>query len=409
MSTAAASIRTNAAGVRRLLPNWAWGLLAIALAILYPFILSALMAEPDDLLDASIQTLGYIIMALGLNIVVGFAGLLDLGYVAFYAIGAFVIGWLGSQQFPDVNGGNGIHILTPAKSAFGSDLPGIHINYFLVIFIAAGFTAIWGVILGAPTLRLRGDYLAIVTLAFGEIVPRIFENSTSGILGIGSTDFSNGRQGITPIDKVNFPWTNETFHYPLELRPIYWVGLTMVLLVIFFNQRLRDSRLGRAWIAVREDEVAAAAMGVNLVRTKLWAYAIGAALGGFAGVFLGTYNNTVNVDQFEFGFSVFILCMVIIGGMGNIWGVMLGAVALSLINRYLLKELNGLPDKLGLDFDVTSINFGIFGFLLLVMMVLRPEGLLPSSRRKLELHADVDETDHIGAASDHQYYDEREA
>ena len=409
MSTAAASIRTNAAGVRRLLPNWAWGLLAIALAILYPFILSALMAEPDDLLDASIQTLGYIIMALGLNIVVGFAGLLDLGYVAFYAIGAFVIGWLGSQQFPDVNGGNGIHILTPAKSAFGSDLPGIHINYFLVIFIAAGFTAIWGVILGAPTLRLRGDYLAIVTLAFGEIVPRVFENSTSGILGIGSTDFSNGRQGITPIDKVNFPWTNQTFHYPLELRPIYWVGLTMVLLVIFFNRRLRDSRLGRAWIAVREDEVAAAAMGVNLVRTKLWAYAIGAALGGFAGAFLGTYNNTVNVDQFEFGFSVFILCMVIIGGMGNIWGVMLGAVALSLINRYLLKELNGLPDKLGLDFDVTSINFGIFGFLLLVMMVLRPEGLLPSSRRKLELHADVDETDHIGAASDHQYYDEREA
>jgi branched-chain amino acid transport system permease protein len=409
MTTAAASIRTNAAGVRRLLPNWAWGLLAIALAILYPFILSALMAEPDDLLDASIQTLGYIIMALGLNIVVGFAGLLDLGYVAFYAIGAFVIGWLGSQQFPDVNGGNGIHILTPAKSAFGSDLPGIHINFFLVIFIAAGFTAIWGVILGAPTLRLRGDYLAIVTLAFGEIVPRVFENSTSGILGIGSTDFSNGRQGITPIDKVNFPWTNETFHYPLELRPIYWVGLTMVLLVIFFNRRLRDSRLGRAWIAVREDEVAAAAMGVNLVRTKLWAYAIGAALGGFAGVFLGTYNNTVNVDQFEFGFSVFILCMVIIGGMGNIWGVMLGAVALSLINRYLLKEFNGIPDKLGLDFDVTAINFGIFGFLLLVMMVLRPEGLLPSSRRKLELHADVDESDHIGAQSDHQYYDEREA
>jgi branched-chain amino acid transport system permease protein len=409
MTAAVASLRTNVAGVRRLLPSWAWGLIAIVLAILYPFILSALMAEPDDLLDASIQTLGYLIMALGLNIVVGFAGLLDLGYVAFYAIGAFVIGWLGSQQFPDVAGGNGIHILTPAKSAFGSDVPGIHINFFIVIFIAAGFTAIWGVILGAPTLRLRGDYLAIVTLAFGEIVPRIFENSTSGIFGIGSTDFSNGRQGITPIDKVNFPWTNETFHYPLELRPIYWVGLAMVLLVIFFNRRLRDSRLGRAWIAVREDEVAAAAMGVNLVRTKLWAYAIGAALGGFAGVFLGTYNNTVNVDQFEFGFSVFILCMVIIGGMGNIWGVMLGAIALSLINRYLLKEFNGLPDKLGLDFDVTSINFGIFGFLLLVMMVLRPEGLLPSSRRKLEFHGEPDESDHIGSESDHQLYEVRQS
>jgi branched-chain amino acid transport system permease protein len=409
VSTAVATLRTNAGNVRRLLPGWAWGVIFIALAFLYPYILDQIMASPDDLLDASIQTLGFIIMALGLNIVVGFAGLLDLGYVAFYAIGAFVIGWLGSQQFPDVAGGKGIHILTPVKSAFGSDLPGIHINFFLVIFIAAGFTAIWGVILGAPTLRLRGDYLAIVTLAFGEIVPRVFENSTSGIFGIGHTDFSNGRQGITPIDKINLPWTDATFKYPLELKPVYYVGLLMVLLVIFFNIRLRDSRMGRAWIAVREDEVAAAAMGVNLVRTKLWAYALGAALGGFAGVFLGTYNNTVNVDQFEFGFSVFILSMVIVGGMGNIWGVILGAVALSMMNRYGLQQLNGLPDKLGLDFDVTAINFGIFGFFLLVMMVLRPEGLLPSSRRKLELHGEVDESDHIGAESDHELYEVRQA
>jgi branched-chain amino acid transport system permease protein len=386
MSTAVAGLRTNVANLRRLLPAWAWGLVFIALAVLYPYILDQLMTAPEDLLDASIQTLAYIIMALGLNIVVGFAGLLDLGYVAFFAIGAFVIGWLGSQQFPDVNGGKGIHILTPAKSAFGSDLPGIHINFFLVIFIAAAFTAVWGAILGAPTLRLRGDYLAIVTLAFGEIVPRVFENSTSGVFGIGSTDFSNGRQGITPIDKINFPWTDATFKYPLELKPVYYVGLAMLLLVIFFNRRLRDSRLGRAWVAVREDEVAAAAMGVNLVRTKLWAYAIGAALGGFSGVFLGTYNNTVNVDQFEFGFSVFILSMVIIGGMGNIGGVILGAIALSMMNRYGLKQLNGVPDTFGLDFDVTSINFGIFGFFLLAMMVLRPEGFIPSSRRRLELH-----------------------
>jgi branched-chain amino acid transport system permease protein len=408
MSTAAASLRTNVTGLRRLLPTWAWMIVFLALAILYPYILDQLLATPDDLLDASIQTLAYIIMALGLNIVVGFAGLLDLGYVAFFAIGAFVMGWLGSQQFPDVNGGKGIHILTPAKSAFGSDLPGIHINFFFIIFIAAVFTALWGVILGAPTLRLRGDYLAIVTLAFGEIVPRIFENATSGIFGIGNIDFSNGRQGITPIDKVNFPWTDEKFKYPLELKPIYFVGLAMVLLVIFFNRRLRDSRMGRAWIAVREDEVAAAAMGVNLVRTKLWAYALGAALGGFAGVFLATYNNTVNVDQFEFGFSVLILSMVIIGGMGNIWGVILGAIALSMFNRYGLKQLNGVPDKFGLDFDVTSINFGIFGFFLLAMMVLRPEGFIPSGRRKLELHGEVDETDHLGADSDHTLYDVRE-
>jgi branched-chain amino acid transport system permease protein len=409
MSTAVASVRTNATNLRRMLPDWVWALFFLALALLYPYILDAVVASPDDLLDASISTLGYVIMALGLNIVVGFAGLLDLGYVAFYAIGAFVIGWLGSQQFPDINGGNGIHILTPTKSAFGSDIPGIHINFFFVIFIAAAFTAIWGVILGAPTLRLRGDYLAIVTLAFGEIVPRIFENSTSGIFGIGHTDFSNGRQGITPIDKINFPWTDTPFKYPLELKPVYYVGLAMVLLVIFFNRRLRDSRMGRAWIAVREDEVAAAAMGVNLVRTKLWAYALGAALGGFSGVFLATYTNTVNVDQFEFGFSVFILSMVIIGGMGNIWGVILGAIALSMMNRYGLKQLNGVPEKFGLDFDVTSINFGIFGFFLLAMMVLRPEGFIPSGRRKLELHeAEIDESDHLGTESDHQLYDVRE-
>jgi branched-chain amino acid transport system permease protein len=408
MSTAVASARSNVTNLQRLVPNWAWMLIALAVALLYPYILDQLLAEPDDLLDASIQTLAYIIMALGLNIVVGFAGLLDLGYVAFFAIGAFVMGWLGSQQFPDVAGGKGIHILTPSQSAFGSDVPGIHVNFFLVIFIAALFTALWGVILGAPTLRLRGDYLAIVTLAFGEIVPRIFENATSGIFGIGSIDFSNGRQGITPIDKINLPWTDEKFKYPLELKPVYFVGLAMVVLVIFFNRRLRDSRMGRAWIAVREDEVAAAAMGVNLVRTKLWAYALGAALGGFAGVFLATYNNTVNVDQFEFGFSVLILSMVIIGGMGNIWGVILGAVALSMFNRYGLKQLNGVPDQFGLDFDVTSINYGIFGFFLLVMMVLRPEGFIPSGRRKLELHGEVDETDHLGAESDHTLYDVRE-
>jgi branched-chain amino acid transport system permease protein len=406
--TAAATWRSSTASLRRV-PNWAWAVVFVGLAILYPYILDQVLASPGDLLDASISTLGYVIMALGLNIVVGFAGLLDLGYVAFFAIGAFVMGWLGSQQFPDVNGGKGIHVLTPAKSAFGGDLPGIHVNFFLVIFIAAAFTAFWGAILGAPTLRLRGDYLAIVTLAFGEIVPRVFENATSGFFGIGSIDFSNGRQGITPIDKVNLPWSDTPFKYPLELKPIYYVGLAMLLFVIFFNRRLRDSRLGRAWIAVREDEVAAAAMGVNLVRTKLWAYAIGAALGGFAGVFLATYQNTVNVDQFEFGFSVFILAMVIIGGMGNIWGVILGAVALSLFNRYGLKELNGAPDAVGLNFDVTSINYGIFGFLLLVMMVLRPEGLLPSSRRRLELHeVEFDESpDHLGTETDAQLYEVR--
>ena len=371
-----------------MLPVKVWVGIAIVLALLYPFIIDQLLSTPDDLLDASIVTLAYIMMALGLNIVVGFAGLLDLGYVAFFAIGAFVMGWLGSQQFPDVNHGKGIHFLTPAKSPLGNLIPGIHVNFFLVILAAAAFTAVWGIILGAPTLRLRGDYLAIVTLAFGEIVPRVFENATSGFFGIGSVDFSNGRQGITPIDKVNLPWSDVPLKYPLELKPVFYVGLGMVLATVFLNIRLRDSRLGRAWIAVREDEVAAASMGVNLVRTKLAAYAIGASLGGFAGAFYGSYVNTVNVDQFEFGISVFILCMVVLGGLGNVSGVIVGAITLTMINRFLLPKLNGVPDSIGLNFDVTSINFGIFGFLLLVMMVLRPEGLIPSRRRRLELHAD---------------------
>ncbi len=180
----------------------------------------------------------------------------------------------------------------------------------------------------------------------------------------------------------------------IEIKPYYFIALAMVAVTLFVNFRLRDSRLGRAWIAVREDEVAAAAMGVDLVRVKLWAYAIGAALGGFAGVFLGFYRNTVNVDQFEFGFSVFVLCMVIIGGMGNIVGVVLGAVTLSLVDKFLLPELNGVPDAIGLDFDVTAVAFGVFGFFLLVMMILRPEGFLPNRRRRIELHDD----DHGGDA-----------
>jgi branched-chain amino acid transport system permease protein len=357
--------------VRNMLPRWAWMLIFLGLAIAYPYVVPDLLGggAGDDLLDASVNTLGYIIMALGLNIVVGFAGLLDLGYVAFYAIGAFVIGWLGSGQFEKVH----LDFITDVPKA----LPGLHINFVIVVIVAAAFTGLWGVILGAPTLRLRGDYLAIVTLAFGEIVPRVFEN----------WEFvSNGRQGITPIDRVYLPGVGE-LNYPIELTGIYFVGLAMVPVTLFVNIRLRDSRLGRAWIAVREDEVAAAAMGVNLVRTKLWAYAVGAAFGGFAGAFLGAYRNTVNVDQFEFGFSVFILCMIIIGGMGNVAGVILGAVALSMLDRFILPQLNSVPDAIGLNFDLTAVNFGIFGFFLLVMMVLRPEGFIPSTRRKLELHA----------------------
>jgi branched-chain amino acid transport system permease protein len=261
----------------------------------------------------------------------------------------------------------------------------------------------WGAILGFPTLRLRGDYLAIVTLAFGEIVPRVLELSQSGPFGIGNLDLSNGRQGITPVDRPYFPVKGLDSVGPIDLRPYYYIALVMLAITLFVNFRLRDSRLGRAWIAVREDEVAAAAMGVHLVRVKLWAYAIGAAFGGFAGCFFGVYKNTINVDQFEFGFSVFILCMVIIGGMGNIGGVILGAIALSMLDRYGLPKLNTVSQSIA-DFDVTSISFGVFGFFLLAMMILRPEGFLPNRRRKLELHAgEIDELGGSGPADEALY------
>ena len=359
-----------------LLPTWAWALLWLGVFIVFGFIGDEVFSA--ELYDSMITTLGYVMMALGLNIVVGFAGLLDLGYVAFYAIGAFMGGWLMSAQFSDRE----IHFLV---SDVSEKLPGIHLNFFVVIFLAAAVTALWGAILGAPTLRLRGDYLAIVTLAFGEIVPRVFELSESGLFGIGNTNWSNGRQGITPIDKPFAPLPGLDEITRLDITPFYFIALFMVVVVLFVNFRLRDSRLGRAWIAVREDEVAAAAMGVNLVRVKLWAYAIGAAIGGFAGAFLGVYRNTVNVDQFEFGFSVFVLAMIIIGGMGNIGGVIAGAITLSLFERFVLPELNTVSQDL-IEFDVTAISFGIFGFFLMAMMILRPEGFIPNRRRKLELH-----------------------
>jgi branched-chain amino acid transport system permease protein len=386
MGAAIVTMQEKYRTARRGISPPAWAAVGAILALAYPHMISA----DQDLLDTSVQTLAYVIMALGLNIVVGFAGLLDLGYVAFYVIGSFVMAWLGSRQFDDVNGGRGIHILVGSHGGLSHQpIPGIHVNFFILIVIAATVTALFGVMLGAPTLRLRGEYVAVVTLAFGEIVPYVFANGTSGLFGIGHTDFSNGEEGITPIDKINLPWTTRTLNYPIHLNGAYYVALGLVLLTLFVNRRLRDSRLGRAWIAVREDEVTAAAMGVDVVRTKLWAYATGASFGGIAGVFLGSYHNTVNVNQFEFGFSVFVLAMVVIGGMGNVWGVAAGAVALSMMDRFGLPQLGRLTAPMG--FDLTAVSAGVFGFFLLITMLLRPEGLLPSARRRLELH-EGDET-----------------
>jgi branched-chain amino acid transport system permease protein len=351
-------------------------ILAVALivfAAILPFFYDSGSAFLEDCTTALI----YVVFALGLNIVVGFAGLLDLGYVAFFAIGAYTMGWLGSSFFT----ARDIHV---GVAEFLQTQPGIHLNWLLILPCAAAIAALLGALLGFPTLRLRGDYIAIVTLAFGEIIHRIAVNSDEGVFGIGTFNLTNGRSGITPIDKIDLPFV-ERFS-TLNIRPWYWTALALALLVVFINIRLRDSRIGRAWIAIREDEVAAVSMGIPTVRVKLLAYALGAAFGGIAGTFIGSFVNTVNADQFEFSFSIFVLAMIILGGLGSVWGVVLGAVALSFINTRLIPDVcNEVPSKLGLDFDLTQLGFGIFGFLLVIMMVLRPQGLIPERRHQAEL------------------------
>ena len=376
--------------------------MAVTAAVLVAVALLPLFRPPlDDFVNDCILALAYVVMALGLNLVVGFAGLLDLGFVAFYAFGALVTGWWASDHFSSVNDEKGIHV---GVSDFAADLPGIHLNFLLLVVGAILICAIAGAIIGLPTLRLRGDYIAIVTLAFGEIIGRVAANGDE-LTFFGDNKLSNGRQAISPIDQISLPFAGE-FDQATSLRPYFWTVLALCLVVLFVNFRLRDSRLGRAWIALREDEVAAASMGVPLVRTKLLAYATGGAFGGISGAFLGTFLNSVNANQFAFGFSIFILAMVILGGLGSIWGVAIGAVVLGFVNHWLIPNiLDGqfVRDKLtslGLDFTFSQVTFGVFGFILLLMMVLRPQGLLPERRRQMEL------TEGLGV-SDESVYEAR--
>jgi branched-chain amino acid transport system permease protein len=357
--------------------NIALALVALLFCILFPLFLDPLSGT----LDFAIFAVAYIMFALGLNIVVGFAGLLDLGYVAFYAIGAYSIGWFASDHFSKANGGKGIHL---GVSGFPASLPGIHLNFLLIILLAMMLCALAGAIIGLPTLRLRGDYIAIVTLAFGEIIGTIALNGDA--VEVGGYKLTAGQQAISPVDQPKLPGLNE-LDSAFSLRGYFWLGLAMAVIVLLINLSLRESRLGRAWIAIREDEVAAASMGVPLVRTKLLAYGIGAALGGAAGAFLGSYTNAINSTQFQFSFSILVLSMIILGGLGSIWGVVVGGLALTFIDRKLPDVLDPLdiPGALGLNVGIADIKIGIFGFLLVIMMVLRPEGLFPERRRKLEL------------------------
>jgi len=357
---------------------------AVAVFVFYQFLYPELDVATKTMfrqwlpITAVNEALVFVIMALGLNIVVGYAGLLDLGYVAFWAIGGYVGGWLMSDFL-------GMYQI---KFHFGGTAPpeagGIHINFWLVLLIAGLVCALAGAIIGAPTLRLKSDYLAIVTLGFGEIIPQIFYNGDN----VFGRNVTNGPQGILPVDAIGtgpaqaLPGVTEQLGpFAAPFRFLVFCGL--VALCIFVSLRIRTGRLGRAWLAIREDELAASMMGVPLMRSKLAAYAVGAFFGGLGGVAFATHVNGVLADRFQFAISVIILAMVVLGGMGNVWGVIIGALALAWINSTGLERVgDAFNGAFGTEVDFTSKAFLVFGAILVLMMLFRREGLLPEARTR---------------------------
>ena len=323
----------------------ALGALGIVL-VAFPY-LDPNNAHVDFLANAG----AFVLLALGLNIVVGFAGLLDLGYAAFFAIGSYSYALLASPQF------------------------GLHIPFWLMLLIAPAIAALFGILLGAPTLRLRGDYLAIVTLGFGEIVPQTFLNLAQ---------YTNGPNGITSLDQPSF--FGKPFGF--SATPYYDVLLVLIVLGVLGARNLQRSRLGRAWMAIREDELAARHMGINTTAAKLAAFALGASFSGLAGVVYAAKLDLVSPDQFQFNVSVLVLSMLVLGGMGNIAGVIVGSFTLSFINSFLLPQSTNIAHSLGLaNVDFTNYRFMLYGVILVAMMLFRPEGLIPSRQRRAELLA----------------------
>jgi branched-chain amino acid transport system permease protein len=388
--------------------RWLLPVVALLTAIAYPFFFDRMFTIPvfgpfPDV-ATGVYMVVFIMMAVGLNMVVGYAGLLDLGYVAFYATGAYTTAWFASLQFSHRT----IHF--GAIGLFPSNLPGIHISIWLLLPLAGIFTALCGILIGLPTLRLRGDYLAIVTLGFGEIVYIVARNGDH-LFGYNIT---NGPNGITPIDSPG--WGNNLSSWTGHFLPanyltcckshvlghqlsspdiFFWTALVLLIFTVFCSIRLRDSRLGRAWVAIREDETAAAAMGIPLMRTKTWAYASGAFFGGVAGAYYAAFKSATFPGDFYFNISIFILCMVILGGMGNVWGVIVGAAFLAYLNQEGLAN-TGAWINTNIHFghwhpnlDVPLYASGIYGVIILIVMLFRPEGLLPSRRVAAELHEGV--------------------
>ena len=345
--------------------------LLLSIAVLFPPLINN-----DGDVDAAANALSFAALALGLNIVVGFAGLLDLGYAAFFAIGAYTYGALASFQ------------LHPAWTDFWqpfawlglvANLNGtVHfqVSFWLMMPLAAAIAAFFGILFGAPTLRLKGDYLAIVTLGFGEIVPIVARNSPT---------LTNGAQGLNGV----IPPQIFGYSFGISATPYYYVGLALVVFLMFASQRLKFSRVGRAWTAIREDEIAAAAMGVNRVKFKLLAFAIGAAFAGATGTLYVAKLQTATPEMFMFPVSVMLLVMIVFGGIGNVWGVVVGALILQILQSWFLQDLSRWINALGRLVDIewlqhvqlaSSIEL-IFGLILVFMMLYRRQGLIPASRR----------------------------
>ncbi|KVG66270.1 ABC transporter permease subunit [Burkholderia pseudomultivorans] len=315
----------------------------------------------------------YVMLALGLNVVVGFAGLLDLGYIAFYAVGAYTAALLSSP-----------HLSSQFEWIAALAPNGLHIPFLIIVPIAMALAATFGILLGAPTLRLRGDYLAIVTLGFGEIV-RIFMNNLDRPVNI-----TNGPKGITGIDPVHvggfsLAQTHTIFGFQLpSVYMYYYLFVLCALLVIWVCTRLQHSRIGRAWAAIREDEIAAKAMGINTRNVKLLAFAMGASFGGLSGAMFGAFQGFVSPESFTFWESIVVLACVVLGGMGHIPGVILGAVLLAIFPEFLRSTMSPLQHALfGHDVvDTEVIRQALYGLAMVVIMLYRSEGLWPAPKHE---------------------------
>jgi branched-chain amino acid transport system permease protein len=351
--------------------------LLVTALVAYPFLDRALHAQT---IHAVTDAMIYVLLALGLNIVVGYAGLLDLGYAAFFAIGAYTMGLLNSP-------------------VLGSPLYGHAWSFWVVIWIAALVSAGLGVVIGFPTLRVRGDYLAIITLAFGEIIPVAIRNLGDITIDIGGwrpverLNLTGGENGVNPVGRPYLPGVD----FDTDFIPWYFLILVIGAGSLWAMNRMHDSRLGRAWMAIREDETAADCTGVNPIKTKLLAFALGASFAGFAGSFYAAKLQAITPGAFEFNVSIMLLCMVVLGGMGSLKGVILGGMLITLFDRILLAQMTFLIRWIGrslgvatlVSVDLTLWRWFFFGLGLVVIMLIRPEGL--AGRRARPPAADVDE------------------